>query len=241
MRTRHLGAVSRPSRVPIAPLSSSRRRRLRVLRGRPRRGDGRPRTPANVVPVLLAARAGLSGLVRLAGTARAPGRRVGVVEATRAGGFASEGRTAVTGALPPAPARGGRRRGGDDGRAGGWARGARGVRGNLGTSLGGARQDSARRRDHAGEPFVRPLFRHLSRGRRDPNGQRRPDGLLARSEVGRVRSRRTMTRASRMAGDRIRCRTRCATSTTGRWTGSWRPRRADSQSSNARGPARVTM
>ena len=87
-------------------------------------------------------------------------------------------------ALPPTLARGGRRRGGDDGRAGGWSRGARG---NLGTSLGGARQDSARRLDHAGEPFVRPLLRHLSRGRRDPDGQRRPDGLLARSEVGRVR------------------------------------------------------
>ena len=49
------------------------------------------------------------------------------------------------------------------------------------------REDPARRRDHAREPLVRPLLRDLSRSRRDPDGERRADGVFAGPEVRRVR------------------------------------------------------
>ena len=47
--------------------------------------------------------------------------------------------------------------------------------------------DPARRRDHAGEPIVRLLLRHLPPRRRDPDEERRPDRLHPRLPDGAMR------------------------------------------------------
>ena len=65
--------------------------------------------------------------------------------------------------------------------------------GAPGAARGGGRprdrhpQDQARHRDHAGEPVVRQLLRHLSRRRRDPDGERRTDRVQPRSDDAHVR------------------------------------------------------
>ncbi len=70
-------------------------------------------------------------------------------------------------------------------------------------------QDQARHRDHAGEPLVRLLLRHLSRRRRHPDAQRRADGLRPRPGDGAVRqavprpARRERRRPARRAATRV--------------------------------------
>ena len=56
-------------------------------------------------------------------------------------------------------------------------------------------QDSPRHRDHAGEPLLRHVLRHLSGGRRDPAEERRTGGV--RPGSGGQRVRQTVPRSGR--------------------------------------------
>ena len=92
------------------------------------------------------------------------------------------------------------------------ARGSAPVVGNRDT------QDQACGRDHAGEPFVRRVLRHLSGRRRDPDARRLAHGVRSRPP-----DRGVCQAVPRCNGPKPRRTAQPPRrSTAGRWTASWR-------------------
>ena len=81
-------------------------------------------------------------------------------------------------------------------------------------------QDPPRRRDHAGEPLVRLLLRHVPGRRRNPSAERQVHGLRRPTRGRRCACVLTTTRSTGTRRARTSIWTRSGTSTAGRWTGS---------------------